>query len=59
MNELAVREDNKTVTLSGGAKALKMQSVAANTYAIEYTASAAWSGTYTKVYKVIRVTAAP
>ena len=39
--------------------AVKMQSVAAGTYAIEYTASAAWTGTYTKVYKVITVTAAP
>lgn len=39
--------------------AVKMQSVAAGTYAIEYTASAAWTGTYTKVYKVIKVTAAP
>ena len=35
--------------------AVKMQSVAAGTYAIEYTASAAWTGTYTKVYKVIVV----
>lgn len=52
-------EDNKTVTLSGGSKALKMQSVAANTYAIEYEASDAWTGTYKKVYKVIKVAAAP
>lgn len=39
--------------------AVKMGSVAAGVYAIEYTASSAWTGTYDKVYKVIRVTAAP
>ena len=35
--------------------AVKMGSVAAGTYAIEYTASAAWTGTHDKVYKVIKV----
>ncbi len=35
--------------------ALKLTGVKAGTYAIEYTASAAWTGTYTKVYKVIVV----
>ena len=35
--------------------AVKMGSVAAGTYAIEYTASAAWTGTFNKVYKVIKV----
>lgn len=38
--------------------AVKMGSVGAGTYAIEYTASTAWTGIYTKFYKVIRVTAA-
>ena len=35
--------------------AVKLSSVAAGIYAIEYEASAAWTGTYTKVYKVIVV----
>lgn len=35
--------------------AIKLTGVKAGTYAIEYEASAAWTGTYTKVYKVIRV----
>ena len=40
--------------------AVKLTGVAADTYyAIEYEASAAWTGTYKKVYKVIKVTAAP
>ena len=52
-------EDNKTITLANSAKALKMASVAEGTYAIEYEASAAWTGSYKKVYKVIKVTAAP
>ncbi len=50
-------EDNKTITLANSAKALKMASVAAGTYAIEYEASAEWTGSYKKVYKVIKVTA--
>lgn len=40
---------NKTID------ALKLTGVKAGTYAIEYEASAAWTGTYKKVYKVIRV----
>lgn len=35
--------------------AVKLGNIAAGTYAIEYTASSAWTGTYTKVYKVIKV----
>ncbi|MBR5715676.1 MAG: hypothetical protein IKX59_03755 [Bacteroidales bacterium] len=35
--------------------AVKLGSIAAGTYAIEYTASATWTGTYDKVYKVIVV----
>lgn len=35
--------------------AVKLGSIAAGTYAIEYTASAAWTGSYDKVYKVIVV----
>jgi len=40
---------NKTIN------ALKLTGVKAGTYAIEYEASAAWTGTYTKVYKIIVV----
>lgn len=40
---------NKTID------AVKLTGVKAGTYAIEYEASAAWTGTYTKVYKVIVV----
>lgn len=35
--------------------ALKLTGVKAGTYAIEYEASAAWTGTYKKVYKIIVV----
>lgn len=35
--------------------AVKLGSIAAGTYAIEYTASAAWTGSYDKIYKVIVV----
>ena len=48
-------EDGINVTID----AVKLSGVAAGTYAIEYEASAAWTGSYTKVYKVIKVTAAP
>lgn len=46
-------EDGINVTID----AVKLSGVAAGTYAIEYEASAAWTGSYTKVYKVIKVTA--
>ena len=35
--------------------AVKLGSIAAGTYAIEYTDSAAWTGSYDKVYKIIVV----
>lgn len=44
-------EDGTTKTID----ALKLTGVKAGTYAIEYEASAAWTGTYKKVYKVIVV----
>ena len=44
-------EDGTTKTID----ALKLTGVNAGTYAIEYEASAAWTGTYKKVYKVIVV----
>ena len=47
-------EDDTTKSIN----ALKLTGVKAGTYAIEYEASAAWTGTYNKVYKVIKVSAA-
>lgn len=44
-------EDGRTKTIA----ALKLTGVKAGTYAIEYEASSAWTGTYNKVYKVIVV----
>ena len=44
-------EDGTTKTID----ALKLTGVKAGTYAIEYEASSAWTGPYTKVYKVIVV----
>ena len=35
--------------------AVKFENLSAGIYAIEYTATTAWTGTYKKVYKVIRV----
>ena len=44
-------EDGTTKTID----ALKLTGVKAGTYAIEYEASSAWTGTYKKVYKIIVV----
>ena len=44
-------EDGTTKTID----ALKLTGVKAGTYAIEYEASEAWTGSYKKVYKVIVV----
>lgn len=44
-------EDGTTKTIN----ALKLTGVKAGTYAIEYEASSAWTGSYKKVYKVIKV----
>ncbi len=44
-------EDGVEITID----ALKLTGVKAGTYAIEYEASAAWTGSYKKVYKVIVV----
>ena len=46
-------EDGTTKTIN----ALKLTGVKAGTYAIEYEASTAWTGTYTKAYKIIKVVA--
>lgn len=44
-------EDGLTVSQN----AVKFETLNAGIYAIEYTATTAWTGTYKKVYKVIRV----
>lgn len=48
-------EDGLTITID----ALKLTGIKVGTYAIEYEASSAWTGQYKKVYKVIKVVAAP
>ena len=49
-------EDGKTITLGNSATALKLASIDAGTYAIEYTNNTnPWTGSYDKVYKVITV----
>ena len=45
------RDDGTTKNIN----ALKLTGVKAGTYAVEYEASSAWTGPYTKVYKVIVV----
>lgn len=51
-------EDGNTITLGNSAnpaKALRLEGIGAGTYAIEYTNTTAWTGSYKKVYKVIKV----
>lgn len=47
-------EDGKTITLTP-ATALKMSGVKAGKYVIEYTGTTAWTGAYTKIYKIVIV----
>lgn len=47
-------EDGKTISL-GTAAALKMEKVKAGKYVIEYTGTTAWTGAYTKIYKIVTV----
>lgn len=47
--------DGHDITLAAPATALKLASIPAGTYAIEYTNTTAWTGSYKKVYKVIKV----
>lgn len=47
--------DGHNITLADPAKALKLERIAAGTYAIEYTNTSAWTGAYKPVYKVIQV----
>ena len=47
-------EDGKTIKLSP-ATALKVPSIEAGKYVIEYTGATAWTGAYTKIYKIVTV----
>ncbi len=47
-------EDGKTISLDP-ATALKIANVEAGKYVIEYTAASAWTGAYTKIYKIVTV----
>lgn len=48
-------EDNNTISLGGTAKALKVPSIEAGKYVIEYTGATPWTGAYTKIYKIVTV----
>lgn len=47
-------EDGQTISL-GTAKALKVPSIEAGKYVIEYTGDSKWTGAYTKIYKIVTV----
>lgn len=47
-------EDGQTIDLDT-ATALKIAAVEAGKYVIEYTAASAWTGAYTKIYKIVTV----
>lgn len=47
-------EDGKTISL-GTAAALKVPSIEAGKYVIEYTGATPWTGAYTKIYKIVTV----
>lgn len=47
-------EDGQTISL-GTAKALQVPSIEAGKYVIEYTGATAWTGAYTKIYKIVTV----
>ena len=47
--------DGSTITLANSATALKLAGITTGTYAIEYTNTNAWTGSYKPVYKVIKV----
>lgn len=48
-------EDGNTISLGGTATALKIANVEAGKYVIEYTAASAWTGAYTKIYKIVTI----
>lgn len=47
-------EDGQTIDLDT-ATALKIAAVEAGKYVIEYTAASAWTGAYTKIYKIVTI----
>lgn len=47
-------EDGQTINLDP-ATALKIANVEAGKYVIEYTAASAWTGAYTKIYKIVTI----
>lgn len=47
-------EDGKTISL-GTATALKMQGIKAGTYVIQYKTAAAWTGSYSTIYKIVTI----
>ena len=47
-------EDGQTINL-GTAKALKIAGIGAGKYVIEYTAASAWTGAYSRIYKIVTV----
>ena len=47
-------EDGNTISL-GEAKALKVPSIEAGKYVIEYIGSSPWTGAYTNIYKIVTV----
>lgn len=48
-------EDGNTVSLGGTATALKIAGIEAGKYVIEYTAASAWTGAYSRIYKIVTV----
>lgn len=48
-------EDGQTISLGGTAKALEVSDIKAGKYVIEYTGATAWTGAYTKIYKIVTV----
>lgn len=48
-------EDGNTVSLGGTATALKIAGIEAGKYVIEYTAASAWTGAYSRIYRIVTV----
>lgn len=47
-------EDGKTISL-GTATALKMKGIETGTYVIQYQTAAAWTGSYSTIYKIVTI----
>lgn len=48
-------EDGNTISLGGTATALKMPNIKAGTYVIQYQTEAPWTGSYSKIYKIVTI----